>query len=116
MNKEELRSEYIRLNKLETLEDCLDLFDIFLGNLWNVINQHHEDKVYSYADKDAKIINQIMFSKLLHLKKIVEGVGYESESGDVLNDIIDPTIVASLTRNIFEAVSGVYINYKSIYF
>ncbi|HPY58780.1 MAG TPA: DUF5677 domain-containing protein [Bacteroidales bacterium] len=105
MTKEQLRTEYSRLNKLKTIKDCLDLFDIFLEHLWNVINYHHEDKVYSYANKDAKILNQMMFMKLIHLKKIVEGVGYIAKNGFKLNDIIDPTIVASLTRNIFETVS-----------
>ncbi len=105
MTKEQLRAEYLRLNKLESIKDCLDLFEIFLEHLWNVINDHHEDKVYSYANKDAKILNQMMFTKLTHLKKLVEGVGYTAKNGDKLNDIVDPTIVASLTRNIFETVS-----------
>jgi hypothetical protein len=105
MDKEKLRVEYLRLNKLTTIKDCLDLFDIFLKHLWNVINEHHEDKVYSYANKDAKIINQMMFTKLTHLKKIVQGVGYIAEDGAKLNEVIDPTIVASLTRNVFETVS-----------
>lgn len=105
MSKEELRKEYVRLTNLVTIEDCMDLFDIFLEYLWNVINVHHKDIVYSYADKDAKILNQMIFTKLTHLKKLVEGVGYVAENGDTLNEIVDPTIVASLTRNIFETVS-----------
>lgn len=62
-----------------------------------------------------KIINQMMFSKLLHLRRLLEGVGYESELGK-LNDIIDPTIVASLVRNIYETAGMfnlIYINPKS---
>jgi hypothetical protein len=105
MNKEELRSEYLRLSQLHSIEDCLDLFDIYLEYLWNTININHYDEVYSLADKDAKIMNQMMFSKLTHLKKIVEGVGYQSRDGSKLNPIIDPTIVASLVRNIYETVS-----------
>lgn len=112
MEKEILRAEYMRLNKLETIDDCLDLFDIFLEHLWNVIQIHHEDKVYSYANKDAKMLNQMMFTKLTHLKKIVEGVGYTASNGDRLNEIVDPTIVASLTRNIFETVSVFNLIYR----
>lgn len=113
MEKEKLRAEYIRLNKLATIEDCLDLFEIFLEHIWNVIQVHHEDKVYSYANKDAKILNQMMFTKMTHLKKIVEGVGYIAKNGDRLNKIIDPTIVASLTRNIFETVSVFNLIYRN---
>jgi len=113
MEKEKLRAEYMRLNKLATIEDCLDLFDIFLEHLWNVVQVHHEDKVYSLANKDAKILNQMMFTKLTHLKKIVEGVGYTAKNGDRLNKIVDPTIVASLTRNIFETVSVFNLIYRN---
>lgn len=105
MEKEALRNEFIRLTNLETIKDCMDLFDIFLEHFWNVINIHHHDKVYSYADKDAKIINQMMFTKLTHIKKLVEGVGYTAKNGDKLNAIIDPTIIASLTRNVYETTS-----------
>ena len=105
MEKEALRNEFIRLTHLETIKDCMDLFDIFLEHFWNVINIHHHDKVYSYADKDAKIINQMMFTKLTHIKKLVEGVGYTAKNGDKLNAIIDPTIIASLTRNVYETTS-----------
>jgi hypothetical protein len=113
MEKERLRAEYMRLNKLATIEDCLDMFDIFLEHLWNVMEVHHEDKVYSYANKDAKMLNQMMFTKLTHLKKIVEGVGYTAKNGDRLNAIVDPTIVASLTRNIFETVSVFNLIYRN---
>lgn len=113
MEKQKLREEFKRLISLSTIQDCLDLFDIFLEHLWNVIQNHHEDKVYSYANKDAKILNQMMFTKLTHLKKIIEGVGYTAQNGDRLNKIIDPTIVASLTRNIFETVAVFNLIYRN---
>lgn len=62
MTKEKLCTEYVRLSNLKTIEDCLALFDIFLEHLWNIIMIHHEDKVYSYANEDAKMINQMMFT------------------------------------------------------
>jgi hypothetical protein len=105
VNREKFRSEYVRLTSLHTIKDCLDLFDIFLEYLWMVIREHHKDEVFSYANKDAKILNQMMFTKQTHLKKIVEGVGYQAKDGYKLNNIIDPTIVASLIRNVFETVS-----------
>jgi hypothetical protein len=113
MNKEELRSEYLRLSQLHSIKDCLDLFDIYLEYLWNVIREHHTDEVYSFANKDAKILNQMMFTKLTHLKKLIEGVGYQAKDGSKLNPIIDPTIVASLIRNIFETVSVFNLIYRN---
>jgi hypothetical protein len=45
-----------------------------------------------------------MFSKIGHLENQLGGVGYTSSAGDVLNPIIDPSIIASTVRTIFEAV------------
>lgn len=105
MTKEELRAEYTRFINLKTLDDCKALAEIFLEHLWNVLTIHHEDEVFTQAHKDAKIINQMMFTKLLHLNKLLNGVDYTSASGDKLNKIIDPTIIASLVRNVFETTA-----------
>jgi hypothetical protein len=105
INREELRSEYKRLTGLHTIKDCIDLFDIFLEYFWVVIGEHHTDPVYSLANKDARILSQMMFTKVTHLRKLVEGVGYQAKDGYRLNNIIDPTIVASLIRNVFETVA-----------
>lgn len=105
MNKEELRAEYKRFISLKSIDDCLELFDIFIEHQWNTMVIHNGDAVNSFANKDAKMINQMMFTKLTHIKKIVEGVGYTAPNGGHLNEIVDPTIVASLTRNVFETVS-----------
>jgi hypothetical protein len=45
-----------------------------------------------------------MFSKVLNIKKIVEGFHFTSKDGTKLNKIIDPTILASLFRNIYETI------------
>lgn len=105
MTQQELRQEYLRLTTLSTLKDCNDLADIFLEHLWNILNAHHGKKVETYAHKDAIMINQMMFTKLTHLKVLLKGVGYTGADGQKLNDIIDPTIVASLVRNIFETTA-----------
>jgi hypothetical protein len=102
MTQQELRQEYVRLTDLLTLKDCNDLAEIFLEHLWNIMNAHHGKKVATYAHKDAVMINQMMFTKLTHLKVLLKGVGYTGVDGQKLNDIIDPTIVASLVRNVFE--------------
>lgn len=113
MNKFQLRETYIRLSKLESIQDCLELLDIFLEHLWNVIEHHHEDEVNSQSDSDAKTLNHMMFTKLTHMRKIIEGVGYTSHNGNFLNKIIDPTIIASMTRNVYETVAVFNLIYRS---
>lgn len=89
--------------KNKTLPDCLAMVDIFRDFLFEVILKHQHDKVDSQADADAQIIVQMMLSKLIHIRKLLEGVGFESSKGK-LNPIVDPTIIASLVRNIYETV------------
>lgn len=114
MKKEELRTEYKRLSELATIKDCLDLFDIFSEYLWDVIEIHYQDKTSDFKNEDAKMLNQMMFSKLIHLKKIVEGVDYiNPKTRGYLNKIVDPTIVASLIRNMFETVSVFNLIYRN---
>jgi len=70
----------------------------------NVIYKHQQDKVESYIDEDAKIINQMIFSKLQHVRLLLSGVNYISKNGIRLNTILDPTVIASTVRNIFETI------------
>ncbi|WP_295652599.1 hypothetical protein [uncultured Mucilaginibacter sp.] len=105
MTKEELRTEYTRLSFPETIKDINDLMDIYLEYLFLVMMNHENDKVKTLAERDAKMINQMMFTKTAHLKEVIKGVEYTSKEDMKLNKIIDPTIVAVLTRNIFETVA-----------
>lgn len=112
MNKLEIRKECERLFKLRTIQDSYDLINIYLNYLIQVINNHHEDKVFSYADRDAKMVNQMMFTKVAHIKRIIEGITFQSKNGVQLNTIIDPTIVASLIRNVYETVGMFHLIYR----
>lgn len=112
MNKLEIRKECERLYKLETIQDSYDLINIYLNYMIQVINNHHDDEVYSYADRDAKMINQMMFTKVAHIKRIVEGISFQSNEGVQLNTIIDPTIVALLIRNVYETVAMFHLIYR----
>ncbi len=56
-----------------------------------------------------------MLSKLIHIRNLLQGVGFESSKGK-LNPIVDPTIIASLVRNIYETVGTfnlIYVHSKN---
>ena len=112
MDKIENRKECERLFKLRTIQDSYDLINIYLNFLIQVINNHYEDKVFSYADRDAKMVNQMMFTKVAHIKRIIEGINFQSKDRVQLNTIIDPTIVASLIRNVYETVGMFHLIYR----
>lgn len=104
LEKNELRNECYRFFMCKTLNDSLELIDIHTEFLYQVIMKHHKEPVECYADTDAKMVVQMMLTKTLHLKNIVNGITYNSIDGTSLNRIIDPTIVASMIRNIYETI------------
>ena len=73
------------------------------------------DEVDSLAKAEARIINQMMFTKIAQLRETVKGIEFEYQDSH-LNNIIDPTIVASNVRNIYETVALfnlIFVNTKS---
>jgi len=105
MTKQELRNECQRLLICENLNDCNELLDIYINFFFETIKNHQDENAESQKMHQAKIVNQMMMTKAMNLKKVITGVSYESASGWNLNKIIDPTIIASLVRNIFETVA-----------
>ena len=108
-----LRQECSRLFICNTIYDSHSLLDIYSEFLFLAIKNHHEDPVYEEADADAKIIIQMMLTKVLYLKNAINGVSYLSNNGEGLPKLIDPTIIASLIRNIYETVGMFNLIYKS---
>lgn len=107
MDQEELRRGYTYFMEGKTVKSVSDFLDIYCQFFFQVILNHQKEDVYSYAEGDSKILLQMIFSKTLHLKKILEGVKFESNEGIRLNSILDPTIFATITRNVYETI-GVF--------
>lgn len=113
--KDKLRIEALRLLRCDTQNDYLDIIKIYLDFLFMVIRDHQMDRVDSLALAEARIINQMIFTKLAQLREATNGIEYEFENSH-LNNIIDPTIIASNTRNIYETVALfnlIFVNTKS---
>ena len=102
-----------RLFRCSTIEDCLDFIDIYSNFLFTVIRRHQHDKVISMADAKAKIILQMMFTKLQHLKGIISGIHYTSPDQIELSGIIDPIVVGAHIRTTFEMVGMFNLIYTS---
>lgn len=105
MDQNQLRKECLRLFRCVTLNDCHDLLDIYVKFFFDAVINHDNEAVDSQRIHDAKILLQMMLTKTLNLKKAIDGISYNAPNGSKLNNIIDPTIIASLIRNIFETVS-----------
>jgi len=112
MTKEQLRGECLRLFDCNTIPDSHNLLDIYAEFLFRTVVNHHEEPVYSQADTDAKMIVQMMMTKALYLKSNIMGISYKAKDGSTLDKIIDPTIVASLIRNIYETTAMFNLIYR----
>ncbi len=112
MDKESLRKECYRLFSCNTINDSYDLFDKYAECLFMIIKNDHKESINSLSDADARILLQMMLSKVLYLKSIVNGISYQSKDGTCLNKIIDPTILAQLVRNIYETTCMFNLVYR----
>lgn len=108
MDLEGLRSECKRLWNVEDFKNLPILIDIYKNCLFQMIMGHSKVTEDNIQRVEAKLIAQMMFTKLAHLEQVCSGIEFKARDGSVnLNKIIDATIVGSMVRGIFEMV-GVF--------
>lgn len=111
MKTQELRKEIERLTSLDTIEDLFDLTDIFERFLYKVM-ESQDFSAKSAKEADAMTLLQMVFVKLLASRKLLSGIDYKDpQSGDTLNNLVDPTTVAAHLRNTFETISAFHTVY-----
>lgn len=113
MTKEQLQRECSRLFACKTIPDSIDLLNVYAEFLFKAVQNHHEEAVYTQAEADAKQVIQMMLTKVLHLKSVIGGITFKTKDGSELNKLIDPTIVASLIRNIYETAGMFNLIYRN---
>lgn len=110
--KEQLRAECSRLFELESLTDSLELLDVYIELVFQIIKKHRDEPVYTSANADAKIVIQMVMTKALSIKSVITGFAYQAKDGSGFKQIIDPTILACLLRNLFETVAMFNLIYR----
>lgn len=112
MTNDSFRKDCKRLFKCETIHDCIDMIDIYVGFFTKVISIDEDVESLTVADLEAKQLFNMMLSKSLHLRKILEGITFNSYMSIKASNVIDPTIVAILIRNIYETVAVFNLIYR----
>ena len=102
MTQIELQEKFKKFILYPTLTEYKETLTVFSNFMLNVVRKHHFDKVESFADGEARIVFQMMMTKLLHLQSLLDGVTFSSSDGVILNNIIDPTVVGTVVRNLYE--------------
>lgn len=96
----------------KTLDDSQACLDLFAKFFWKVIEVHTQESVAYKKNHEAKLILQMMFTKILHLIEILNGVSYNTGKGYNLNRITDPGVVAIMARNIYETAGLFNLIYR----
>ena len=86
---------------------------MFSNFLLIAIRNHHNEQADSDANAQAKLIFQMMLTKVLHLRSLTNGVSFTTNDGTTLNEITDPTILAISIRNIFETTAMFHLIYRT---
>lgn len=101
-----------RLCVCKSIDDSQACLDLFAKFFWKVIEIHTQESVKYKKDHEAKLMLQMMFTKILHLKEILNGVSYNSKEVTYLNTIIDPGVMAIMSRNIYETAALFNLIYR----
>lgn len=101
--QKKLRNACLPLMQLNNIECCKHLLDKFIDSYLVIMKQHHYDPVSTQSEADNRIWFQMMMSKALNIKNVLDGIEYDNGTA-YLNRIIDPTILLTLVRNLFEAI------------
>ncbi len=113
MNKNELREECLRLFKCDSIGECIESIDIYSAFLLQAILDHHRDDLVFESEKYAKMISQMILTKLQNIKSIISGFTCESIDGRSLNNIVDPTVLNMIVRNLYETIAAFNLIYRN---
>ncbi len=88
---------------LDTIDDCKQYLRVILDFYFDVIKSPEGRKATSYIEDDRNIWMQTLFSEGFHFLSLLDGVGY-NKGIDRLNPIVDPSVLFSVARRIYESV------------
>lgn len=89
--------------KLGSIDECKQLLEIFINSYFSIVMKHHYDPVATQPEADNRMWFQMILSKALNIKRILGGIEFEGDAWNLKN-VIDPTILLTLVRNLFETV------------
>lgn len=89
--------------QLDTIDDCKQHLRVMLDFYFDVIKSPEGRKATSYIEDDRNIWMQTLFSEGFHFLSLLDGVGY-NKGIDRLNPIVDPSVLFSVARRIYESV------------
>lgn len=96
--------EMSRLIESKNISDSKKILDILINCLFTLSIKHHSDSTSYYEQKYAKLISQMVFSKIYNIQKNLNGINFSNQDYSFKNEIIDTNLIANNIRNLFETV------------
>ncbi len=109
--QEKLRNYCSATWRLNSLEAAERMFKHVLQFHFYILLQTKGKNYPNRAYMDASMLQQMIFAKTLHIRKMFEGIDYDGGKLGKLNTIIDPTNIGILIRNVYETISTFHLIY-----
>lgn len=98
--KENKFERYINVADMESAKEYLQIFIDFYCKM---VLAHHYDTVRTQREADAHIVFQMILSKAMNFKQLLDGVEYKGQHIK-MKRIMDPTLLFTLVRNLYETL------------
>jgi len=113
MTTDDLKAQVISLIHPETKEEIAAAFAMYKEVLFQFLYKHQNTEESTLSEINARLVIQMMFSKLAHLEESSHGISFTSSDGHVLNNITDPILISSSVRAFFETVGMFHVIWVS---
>lgn len=95
--------------RCESLKETDELIDIYIDLLFKIVQRHHSLFIISLV---LMLKSLFMLDDKNYVLKVCSGISYESNDGSKMDQIIDPTSIACLVRNVYETVGMFNLIYQ----
>ena len=113
MTQDELRSQFVRLQDHENIEDCQELIGIHANFMMLAMKNHHSENIISEYEGHGKLVLQMIMTKIIAVNSLLNGLTFVATDGSSLNKLLDPVIFGTLIRNIYETVAMFNLVYRT---
>lgn len=103
-NSTKILLEIYELISSPDIQDSKKILNILMNCVFSLSIKHHTDAMDFDEQKYAKIISQMIFTKLYNIRENLKGINFSNDEFRLKKEIIDTNIVANNIRNLFETV------------
>ncbi len=108
MKQEELnrlRNDFTYLADDENPSAVRDMINVLSECMFQIMTVHGKEQPKSRSEHEAKLVMQMIFSKVQNMRTLFSGFNFKSRNGFSINNFIDPTVIVILVRTVYETIA-----------